>query len=424
MFRGCNMNRVIVCGGKRLSGEVLIGGSKNAALPLLFAGILTREECTFSNLPRVSDVLRTLEILRALGARIHFCENHDVCVDYSTLRSAMPPPALTGVIRGSTYLLGAMLGRFGEVRFARSGGCDFGVRPIDQHLAGFEALGAVVAEGEVLTLVAPRGLTGACVTLAMPSVGASANLLLAACTAQGVTEIHNAAAEPHVAALADFLIAAGACISGVGTDTLRVVGVPRLHGVTHRIIPDMIEAGTYLCAGVACGGPVCVRDVEVAHLGALLDTFSHMGAQVSVGDRCVTVACEGTYRGAVLQTGPYPAFPTDLHPQMTALLSIGGRCVSKSVVRECVFASRFGYIAPLQEMGAHITVEGDRAGIEPAPLHRARVRSPDLRGGAALLIAALATDGVSEIYNAATIGRGYEHLAEKLALLGAEITVK
>ncbi len=418
------MNRVIVSGGKRLSGEISVGGSKNAALPLLFAGILTGGQCTFSNLPRVSDVLRTLEILRALGARIHFCENRDVCVDYSTVRPVMAPPALTGVIRGSTYLLGAMLGRFGEVRFARSGGCDFGVRPIDQHLAGFEALGAVVAEGEVLTVIAPRGLTGACITLAMPSVGASANLLLAACTARGVTEIRNAAAEPHVVALAEFLVAAGACITGVGTDTLRVTGVPRLHGVTHRIIPDMIEAGTYLCMGVACGGPVCVTDVEPAHLGALLDTFSQMGVNVSLGKDSITVACRGAYRGASLQTGPYPAFPTDLHPQMTALLSIGGRCGSGSVVRERIFASRFGYIAPLREMGARITVTGDSAIVTPAPLHRARVRSPDLRGGAALLLAALATDGVSEIYNAATIGRGYEHLAEKLALLGADVAVK
>lgn len=418
------MNRVIVSGGKRLAGEIAVGGSKNAALPLLFAGILTGEQCTFSNLPRVSDVLRTLEILRALGARIHFCENRDVCVDYSTVRPIMAPPTLTGVIRGSTYLLGAMLGRFGEVRFARSGGCDFGVRPIDQHLAGFEALGAVVAEGEVLTVVAPQGLTGAGITLAMPSVGASANLLIAACTANGVTEIRNAAAEPHVAALADFLTAAGACISGVGTDTLRVVGVPRLHGVTHRIIPDMIEAGTYLCAGIACCGPVCVTDVEPTHLGALLDTFAQMGADVSVEKERVTVACDERYRGVSLKTGPYPAFPTDLHPQMTALLSLGGRCSSGSVVRECIFASRFGYIVPLREMGARITVTGDCAIVTPAALHRARVRSPDLRGGAALLLAALATEGVSEIYNAATIGRGYEHLEEKLALLGADVTVK
>ncbi len=418
------MNRVIVSGGKRLSGEISVGGSKNAALPLLFAGILTGEQCTFSNLPRVSDVLRTLEILRALGARIHFCENRDVCVDYSTVRPVMAPPALTGVIRGSTYLLGAMLGRFGTVRFARSGGCDFGVRPIDQHLAGFEALGAVVAQGDVLTVVAPNGLSGACITLAMPSVGASANLLLAACTAQGVTEIHNAAAEPHVAALAEFLSAAGACITGVGTDTLRVSGVSRLHGVSHRIIPDMIEAGTYLCAGVACGGPVCVTDVEPKHLGALFDIFSQMGAEVSVREGSVTVTCEGVYRGVSLQTGPYPAFPTDLHPQMTALLSIGGRCASGSVVRECIFASRFGYVAPLTEMGARITIAGDSAIIIPAPLHRARMISPDLRGGAALLLAALATDGVSEIHNAATIARGYEHLGEKLARLGAEVTIK
>ncbi len=418
------MNRVIVMGGKPLSGEVAVGGSKNAALPLLFAGILTGDRCIFSNLPRVSDVLRTLEILRALGARIHFSENRDVCVDYSTVRPVMAPPALTGVIRGSTYLLGAMLGRFGEVRFSHAGGCDFGVRPIDQHLLGFERLGAVVAAGEMLTIVAPNGLHGAKIELAMPSVGASANLLIAACTAQGVTEIRNAAAEPHVVALAEFLTAAGAKISGIGTDTLSVEGVPRLHGVKHRIIPDMIEAGTYLCAGLATGGDVTVRDVDPTHLGALLDTFHRMGAELTTGADFVRVACRGTYRATEVVTAPYPGFPTDLHPQMTALFAIGGRARGCGSVRECIFSSRFRYVVPLCEMGANITLCGDIAKITPAPLHATRVLSPDLRGGAALLIAALATDGTSEIQNAATVGRGYEHLESKLAALGARVTVK
>lgn len=418
------MNRVVVMGGKPLSGEVAVGGSKNAALPLLFAGILTGERCVFSNLPRVSDVLRTLEILRALGARIHFYENRDVCIDYASVRCAMAPPALTGVIRGSTYLLGAMLGRFGEAHFSHAGGCDFGARPIDQHLLGFERLGAVVSIGDTLTVVAPNGLRGATIDLAMPSVGASANLLIAACTAQGVTEIRNAAAEPHVVALAEFLVGAGAKIEGIGTNTLRVIGVPRLHGVQQRIIPDMIEAGTYLCAGLATGGDVTVSDVDVAHLGALLDTFDRMGVALIRGRDFVRVTGKDAYCATDVVTAPYPGFPTDLHPQMTALFAIGGRAVGNGSVSERIFSSRFRYATPLCEMGADITLQGDTAYIRPAPLHAARVHSPDLRGGAALLIAALATNGTSEIQNAATIGRGYEHLERKLTALGARVIVK
>lgn len=408
-------------GGKPLSGEVQIGGSKNAALPLLFGGILTGEKCLFRNLPRVSDVLRTLEILRSMGAGICFYANRDVCVDYASVRPVLPPVSLTSTIRGSTYLLGAMLGRFGEARFGAAGGCDFGCRPIDQHLLGFARLGAVVTEGEELRLTAKQGLTGARIELAMPSVGATANLLLAAATATGETVISNAAAEPHVAALADFLTAAGARIEGIGTATVRVFGVPRLHGVSHRIIPDMIEAGTYLCAGVACGGPVRVRDVVPAHLGALLEAFCRMGAEVRVEKESVTVCAKEIYRNTVLETGPYPAFPTDLHPQMTALFSIGGRASGEGIVRERIWASRFRYVEGLKQLGADIALRGDTATVRPAPLHGARVASPDLRGGAALLLAALGASGESEITNATTIARGYEHLEDKLTALGARI---
>ena len=418
------MERVIVSGGQRLSGEVEIGGSKNAALPVLFAGILTGERCVFSNLPRVSDVLRTLEILRSLGARIHFCERGEVEVDYSTLRPAMPPVHLTASIRGSTYLLGALLGRFGEVRFGRAGGCDFGARPIDQHLAGFASLGAEVCEGETLEISAPNGLCGAAFTLAMPSVGATANFLLAAVLAKGESVLSNAAAEPHVAALADFLTAAGANIKGVGSDTVRVCGVPRLHGVCYRMIPDMIEAGTYLCAGLACRGPVLVHDVDPLHLKALLTVFSGMGAEVKTFDRAVSVSAEEGYDNTLVTTAPYPGFPTDLHPQLTALFSIGGVARGVGVVRETVFDSRFRYVSSLRAMGARIDLLRDTATVYPTPLHAAKLFSPDLRGGAALLLAALATRGESEITNAVTIARGYEHLAKKWQALGARIRTR
>ena len=418
------MERVLVKGGECLSGEVHIGGSKNAALPLLFAGILTGERCVFSNLPRVSDVLHALEILRSMGARICFFANQDVSVDYGSVRSMPPPLSLTSSIRGSTYLMGAMLGRFGEARFAKAGGCDFGTRPIDQHLAGFARLGAVIKEEEgSLYIHAQGGLKGASVTLAMPSVGATANLLLAAATAQGETVIHNAAAEPHVAALAEFLTSAGASVHGIGTSTVRVVGVPRLHGVNHRIIPDMIEAGTYLCMGVACGGEVRVADVTPAHLGALLDVFRTMGVGVEVGEDTITVKAPGHYFNTVVQTGPYPGFPTDLHPQLTALFCIGGRARGVGIVRECIWQNRFRYVSGLQSMGASIAISGDSATVLPARLHAASICSPDLRGGAALLLAALAASGESEIRNAATIARGYDHLEEKLLGLGAHVKV-
>lgn len=417
------MTRVIVRGGALLGGEVEIGGSKNAALPLLFAGILTGEECVFAALPRVSDVLRTLEILRALGARIRFLSSGEVAVDYSAVHPVLPPSHLTLAIRGSTYLLGSMLGRFGKAVLGGAGGCDFGSRPIDQHLLGFATLGARIEEGEVLALNAPNGLKGADFTLAMPSVGATANLILAAVLASGETVIRNAAAEPHVVALCEFLCAAGARIEGIGTQTVRVFGVSCLHGVAHRIIPDMIEAGTYLCAGMACGGSVTATKVRPDHLDALLGCFRQMGATVKCGKDWVSVVCAEKYRNIELETAPYPGFPTDLHPQMTALFALGARATGTGVMRECIWQERFRYVEGLRKMGADILLEGECATVHPAPLRAATVRSPDLRGGAALLLAALGTRGESEITNAATLARGYEHLEEKLTALGASVRV-
>lgn len=417
------MNRVIVSGGERLCGEVKVGGSKNAALPILFGGILTGERCVFSNLPRVGDVLRALEILRFLGARIHFYENRDVSVDYRGVRPLLPPPSLTSGIRGSTYLLGAMLGRFGKARLGGSGGCDFGVRPIDQHLMGFRALGAIVSEGEELLILANSGLTGAEITLAMPSVGATANLMLAASLASGETVIRNAAAEPHVVALADFLCAAGARIEGIGTDTVRVFGVSHLHGVRQAIIPDMIEAGTYLCAGAITGGRVCVTHCRPADLTSLLWHFEKMEIGVQRGEDWICANAPHGYRNTVVETAPYPGFPTDLHPQMIALFCNGAQANGVGILRERIWASRFRYTEGLTAFGARIHVEGDTASAIPAPLHHTHVSSPDLRGGAALLLAALAAEGESEISNAATIARGYEHLADKLSALGAQVRI-
>lgn len=418
------MNKIVVNGGNKLVGEVEIGGSKNAALPLLFAGILTGEVCIFSSLPRVSDVLLTLEILRALGARIRFVEGGDVVVDYATVRPAIPPTALTGAIRGSVYLLGSMLGRFGRACLGGVGGCDFGSRPIDQHLLGFAAMGAAEdTENGTLCLTAAKGLRAADITLKMPSVGATANLLMAATAAEGKTTIRNAAVEPHVAALCDYLTAAGAEIAGQGTDVLTVFGKKPLHGCRFSIIPDMIEAGTYLAAAMATGGRVTVKNVVSTHLDAPLALLREMGAAVTVGKNHVTLKAPAHYRALTVQTGPYPAFPTDLHPQFAALFTIGTRATGTGRVAERVWRERFRYTEELAKMGAEVKIEGECAEFLPSQLFPAIVRSPDLRGGVALLIAALAVKGRTEITNAATVGRGYEHLETKLRGIGADVRV-
>lgn len=417
------MNRIIVNGGKRLIGEVEIGGSKNAALPILFGGILTADACTFSDLPRVSDVLRTLEILKFLGARIRFLKNGDVEVDYKGIRPRMPPPALTGRIRGSTYLLGAMLGRFGHAELGGVGGCNFGARPIDQHLAGFRALGAHVTERpDGIEMTAPDGLCGTHFRLKMPSVGATANLMLAGTAARGETCLSGVAIEPHVVALAEFLTAAGARITMESGAHLRICGGKPLHGCAFRMIPDMIEAGTYLAFGVATLGRVRVCNVRPAHLSATLDAFRRMGVLVHTGAEHVTVDATNGYRCTDIVTGPYPAFPTDLQPQLAALFCLPHAKGTGSIT-ETVWRERFRYITELARMGACATAEGNCARFVPSPLRHTTVRAPDLRGGAALLAAALATRGRSEIRDAVHVGRGYEHLGDKLAALGADITV-
>lgn len=412
------MRKIVVRGGVPLSGTVTVGGSKNAALPLLFAGILTGDLCVFHRLPRVSDVLRTLEILKYLGAKIRFYSSGEVSVDYREVRPATPPAEETLAIRGSTYLLGSMLGRFGLATLAGAGGCDFGKRPIDQHLAGFAALGAKNSELDGVLRVSGE-LHPADFTLAMPSVGATANLMMAMTAADGESVIRNAASEPHVGALAAFLTAAGAKIKGAPGETVWVDGGKRLYGCEFTVIPDMIEAGTYLAFGMACGGRVTVNEVTPGDLGTVLDTLRAMGGKVIVSDAAVTVISSGEYRNTDLAAGPYPAFPTDLQPQFAALFSLGGRATGEARVTDTVFPTRFRYTEELRRMGADIRVSGNTARIFPSVLTAGEVTAPDLRGGAALLLAALATKGESTVRNAALIGRGYEHLADKLTALGA-----
>lgn len=416
------MDKVIVNGGLPLSGVVPIGGSKNAALPILFAGILTADTCVFRKLPRVSDVLKTLEILKFMGAGIRFFKAGEISVDYRNVKPILAPACLTRAIRGSTYLLGSLLGRFGEAHLAGAGGCDFGSRPIDQHLLGFSALGSKTREENgVLHLYAENGLAGTEICLAMPSVGATANLLMAASGALGETVLRNAAAEPHVGALAAFLTACGAHILGAPGETVRMIGKRALHGCEFTMIPDMIEAGTYLAFGMASGGRVTVSDVIPGDLFEVLAALRRMGAEVNCTEDTVTVISDGVYRNTELTAGPYPAFPTDLQPQFAALFCLGGRASGEGRVTDTVFCTRFRYTEELRRLGADIRVHENTAFVTPAPLSPGTVTVPDLRGGAALLLAALATKGESTLLHASLIGRGYEHLCEKLTALGANV---
>ncbi len=402
-------------------GRVRIGGSKNAALPILFSGILTGAPCLFYDLPRVSDVLQTLEILRYLGARIRFLQDGAVMVDYSDMRPLTPPPAFTSKIRGSVYLLGSMLGRFGRAGLAGAGGCDFGNRPIDQHLMGFGLLGAEIHESNGVLLLEASALQGADITLAMPSVGATANLLMAATAAGGDTYIRGAAAEPHIAALISFLRSAGAVIEDLPNGDLHVHGGMPLHGASVFVIPDMIEAGTYLAAAMATGGRVRLDHVDPTHLTAVLDTLRQMGASLIVDENSISLEAPDTYTAVSVTTGPYPGFPTDLNPQFAALFCIGDHARGQGSMRELVWQDRFRYIRELRLMGAQALIDGDTAFFTPRPLIGSKVTSPDLRGGAALIIAALAAAGQTEIENAHTVARGYEHIEQKFRALGAEL---
>jgi UDP-N-acetylglucosamine 1-carboxyvinyltransferase len=325
---------------------------------------------------------------------------------------------MTAGIRGSTYLLGAMLARFGRAALRGSGGCDLGERPIDQHLLGFERLGAAVVCTQDGVFLEATGLHGASIALAMPSVGATANLLLAAVTAEGKTVIQNAAADPHVDALIDFLISAGASISRED-GCLCVLGVPRLRGVACRIIPDMIEAGTYLCMGMACGGTVRVRNVCPSHLEALLCCLRRMGARPECGKNYVTLTAPREYACTAVTTGPYPAFPTDLHPPLTVLLSrtAGG------VICDLVWHDRFSYVEELKKMGLCAASAKGSVRVWQSRLQGCSVTAPDLRGGAALVTAALIAEGESRIAGERLIARGYEDFAEKLYTLGADIRI-
>ena len=415
------MTKYIVQGGQPLFGEVRISGAKNAAVAIIPAALLVDGVCRIENIPQISDVTALLKILEQLGAKIRFLNRSDVEIDCRRIATTQVSQELAHKIRASYYLIGALLGRFGEAEVSMPGGCNFGgVRPIDQHVKGFVAMGAEVREGDFICAKAESGrMKGANVYLDVVSVGATMNIIMAAALAEGTTVIENAAKEPHIVDLANFLNSMGADIKGAGTDTIRIFGVYKLHGGTYAIIPDQIEAGTYMAAVAACGGQVLVRGIIPKHMDCITAKLQEMGVQVEEQDDTLLVRRAGKLRRTNVKTLPYPGFPTDMQPQITVALCLAE---GTSMVTEGVWDNRYRYVGELTRMGAQIRVEGRTAVVEGVDhLTAASVQAYDLRAGAAMVIAALAADGVSEVSNVHYIERGYEDIIGKLRGIGAKI---
>ena len=415
------MEKLIIRGGNPLCGEVNISGMKNSALPVIFGTIATGDICTIGNVPDVSDISLAIDTLRTIGAKIRFINTDTVIIDARNITRKSPPHEYVSKMRASTYLLGAMLGRFGSAEVGYPGGCDFGTRPINQHLKGFELLGSKISytEDGNIKVTADNGLSGNLIYFDIASVGATINVMLAAVFAEGTTIIENAAREPHIVDTASFLNACGADISGAGTSMIRIRGVKSLHGCTYDLAPDMIEAGTYMAAAAAAGGKVTVRRIIPKHMESITAKLREIGISTQIGDDFITVSSNGSYRGAEIQTNPYPGFPTDMHPQFTSIL-----CLAKgmSKIKEGVWNGRFRYVDELIKMGADIDVVEDTAIINGVKsLHGAAVRSSDLRAGACLVIAGLAANGETTVTGLEFIDRGYEDLVKKLRALGADI---
>ena len=418
------MTKYIIKGGKALSGEVHISGAKNAAVAIIPAVIMVKGTCRIENLPQISDVTLLLKILQQMGAEVRTVNKNTMDIDCTNVDPALTPQDLMRRIRASYYLIGAMLGRFGHAEVAMPGGCNLGARPIDQHIKGFEALGAKVdvVNGIVYADASEHGLNGSSVYLDIVSVGATINVMLAAALTPGLTVIENCAKEPHIVDLANFLNTMGANIRGAGTDVIKIRGVSALHGGTYSIIPDQIEAGTYMAAVAGAGGEVLIKNVIPKHLDCISAKLEEVGAEITEYDDSVLVRRVGGLHRTNVKTLPYPGFPTDMQPQIAAVLSMAE---GTSIVTESVYENnRFKYVGELRRLGASIQVDGKLAVIEGVKkLTGAPVRACDLRAGAAMVIAALMAEGVSEVEDVYYIERGYEDIVEKLRAIGADISV-
>ena len=416
------MTKYIVQGGTPLFGEVEISGAKNAAVAIIPAALLVDGVCRIENIPQISDVTLCLKILENLGANIRSMNRHTVEIDCRHIHSTRTNYDLARRIRASYYLIGALLGRFGQAEVAMPGGCNFGgVRPIDQHVKGFTTLGAkVTVEGGFIRAATETGrLKGANVYLDVVSVGATMNIMMAAVMAEGITVIESAAKEPHIVDLANFLNSMGANIRGAGTDTIKMHGVERLTGGSYAIIPDQIEAGTYMAAVAATGGQVLVKNIIPKHMDCITAKLVEMGVEVEENEDTLLVRRSGKLQRTNVKTLPYPGFPTDMQPQITAVLTLAE---GTSLVTESVWSSRYRYVDELKRMGAKIQVDDKTAVVEGVEyLTGAPIQASDLRAGAALVIAALAAKGRSEITQVHYIERGYEDIVSKLQALGADI---
>lgn len=413
------MEKLVIHGGNRLFGEVEISGAKNAAVAIIPATLLAQDVCRLENIPNISDVSCMVKILSQMGAEVKYINKHTIEINTKSVNSYIVPHEMTRQLRASYYLIGALLGRYNRAKVALPGGCNFGVRPIDLHIRGFELLGAnAVVENAMINATADH-LTGSPIYMDKVSVGATINIMLAAVKARGLTIIENAAKEPHIVDLANFLNAMGADVRGAGTDVIKIHGVQSLHGCTYSIIPDQIEAGTYMVAAAASGGDVIVKNVIPKHLESITAKMIECGVEITEYDDAVRVKSNGEFKRCNLKTMPHPGFPTDMQPQMAVLLSIAK---GTSVVSEGVWDNRFKYLDQLMRMGANVQVDGTIAVIQGVPeLTGAPVRADDLRAGAAMIIAGLAASGITEIEDIIYIDRGYEDYVEKLRNLGADI---
>lgn len=414
------MSKYVILGGAPLCGEVEISGAKNSAVALIVAALMVKDVCIIENVPAVSDTYVLMDIINKLGGKAEFIDKGVLRIDAKNVNKFEAPYEMVSKIRASSYLMGALLGRFHHARVAMPGGCDFGVRPIDLHLKGFVAIGAEYNVEYGLVDIRAEKLQGAGIYMDKVSVGATINIMMAAAMAEGQTIIENAAKEPHIVDVANFLNSMGANIKGAGTDIIKIKGVEELHGGTYTVIPDQIEAGTFMVAAAATDGDVLIKNVIPKHLDSISAKLAEMGVEVTEYDDSIRIKSKKPLKKINFTTMPYPGFPTDLQPQMLTLLT---STQGTSIVTENVWDNRFKYVEELRRMGANITVDGRCAVVEGGNrLTGSPVSSTDLRAGAALVIAGLMADGVTEIYNLKYIDRGYENFEQKLRGLGAQIT--
>jgi UDP-N-acetylglucosamine 1-carboxyvinyltransferase len=413
------LEKYIIMGGKRLTGSVTVSGAKNAAVAVIPAALLVEGTCRIENVPHIKDVDVIIDIMKHLGAKIKKTDYNVLEIDCEKIKSFTAPYEMTKKMRASYYLIGALLGRFNHAEVPPPGGCDFGSRPIDMHIKGFEALGAKVNIDKGIIEAHATRLGPAQIFMDIVSVGATINIMLAAVLANGTTIIENAAKEPHVVDVANFLNAMGANVRGAGTDVIKIKGVAKMTGGTYTIIPDQIEAGTFMVAAAATSGDVLIKNVIPKHLESITAKLAEMDVNVEEYDDSIRVWRDGPLQKANIKTMPYPGFPTDLQPQTVALLSTAQ---GTSIVTESVWENRYQYVDELRRLGARISVDGKGAVIEGVKrLSGAPVMATDLRAGAGMVIAALMAEGITQVHELMHIDRGYENLEQKLKSLGAQI---